>query len=280
MPNILPDQLPLVSDIEVDDHADSDWEMAGDVLDGKMEASISHAGGELETLLEDWGREAQTRGYVCQHWYSRPPLTDLYLHRSKKRSIDWRTRQDRILRQTELFQPQMDAITDAYMTWSASVRQKGFENWAMPPASSESACPRFPIKVIDIFGTVSESHCRTHSHWFPVTGIHSIDISGVDQFIACSLVRHGLIPSSAIRPAIAISIRAIEFFRVSSLCSPHFTIHAFARALCHLHAVRRPHFFCLCLFITSRFHSSLTSHGKSLLRMISTLLFAGSSINV
>ena len=38
--------------------------MAGDVLDGRIEAPISHAGGELETLLEDWERESQTKGYV------------------------------------------------------------------------------------------------------------------------------------------------------------------------------------------------------------------------
>jgi hypothetical protein len=40
--------------------------MAGEVLDGRIEASISHAGGELETLLEDWERDSQTRGYVRQ----------------------------------------------------------------------------------------------------------------------------------------------------------------------------------------------------------------------
>jgi hypothetical protein len=45
-----------------------DWEMAGEVLEGRIEVSISHAGGELETLLEDWEQDSQTRGYVRQHF--------------------------------------------------------------------------------------------------------------------------------------------------------------------------------------------------------------------
>jgi hypothetical protein len=62
--NLPSDQLPLVSDVDIDGHSDSDWEMAVDVLDSRIEAPISHAGSELETLLEDWERESQTTGYV------------------------------------------------------------------------------------------------------------------------------------------------------------------------------------------------------------------------
>jgi hypothetical protein len=56
----------------------------------------------------------------------------------------------------------MNAITDAYMTWSARSHQQGFESWAMPPASSddratplassEDALSSISIKVIDLFG--------------------------------------------------------------------------------------------------------------------------------
>jgi hypothetical protein len=40
---------------------DSDWEMADDILAGNLEISISHAGGELDALLEEWEQETQCR---------------------------------------------------------------------------------------------------------------------------------------------------------------------------------------------------------------------------
>jgi hypothetical protein len=52
---------PIVND--VDGASDDDWEMADSVLAGRTEASISHAGGELDSLLEEWVRDNERRRY-------------------------------------------------------------------------------------------------------------------------------------------------------------------------------------------------------------------------
>ena len=53
--------LPIVND--VDGASDDDWEMADSVLAGRTEVSISHAGGELDSLLEEWVRDTEHRRY-------------------------------------------------------------------------------------------------------------------------------------------------------------------------------------------------------------------------
>ena len=64
-----------------------------------------------------------------------------------------------------------------------------------------------------------------------------VPIASDDPFISCALLRLGLVPCAPVRPTVAISIRALEFFRISSLYSPHFTLHAFGKVLCHSHVV-------------------------------------------
>ena len=49
--------------------SDEDWEMADSVLAGQTEASISHAGGELDSLLEEWVRDTKHRR--CQRFSQR-----------------------------------------------------------------------------------------------------------------------------------------------------------------------------------------------------------------
>ena len=53
---------PELSQNDID--GDSDWEMADDILAGNVEVSISHAGGELDALLEEWEQETQRRRFV------------------------------------------------------------------------------------------------------------------------------------------------------------------------------------------------------------------------
>ena len=51
----------LTNDIDGDSNAD--WEMADSVLTGQTEASMSHAGGEWHSLLEEWVRDTERRRY-------------------------------------------------------------------------------------------------------------------------------------------------------------------------------------------------------------------------
>jgi hypothetical protein len=53
-----------------------------------------------------------------------------------------------------------------------------------------------------------------------------------------TLVRHGLIGASPEKVSVAIAIRTLEAYRQMHRVCPRFSIHAFSKALCHLHNVR------------------------------------------
>ena len=58
-----------------------------------------------------------------------------------------------------------------------------------------------------------------------------------DAFVTSSFIRQGLMPCSPYTPTTAISIRTLELFRITQLCSPHVSIHSFVKTLCDLHTV-------------------------------------------
>ncbi|KAG0694016.1 hypothetical protein DFH29DRAFT_1037153 [Suillus ampliporus] len=47
----------------------------------------------------------------------------------------------------------------------------------------------------------------------------------------------GVIPCSLISPSVAVTVDALEFYRIAHLCDLHFSMQAFAKTLCDLHAV-------------------------------------------
>jgi hypothetical protein len=55
--------------------------------------------------------------------------------------------------------------------------------------------------------------------------------------VASVLIHHGIIPCSPISSSVAISIDALELYRVASLCNPHFSIQAYVKSICDLHGV-------------------------------------------
>jgi hypothetical protein len=65
----------------------------------------------------------------------------------------------------------------------------------------------------------------------------SLTIASTDRFVASALVRHGVIPCSPISPSVAISIDALELYRVARLRNPHFSIQAYVKSICDLHGV-------------------------------------------
>ncbi|KAG2089747.1 uncharacterized protein F5147DRAFT_542268, partial [Suillus discolor] len=56
-----------------------------------------------------------------------------------------------------------------------------------------------------------------------------------DHFVASALVHHSIIPCFPISPSVAISIDALEFYRVAQLCNPHFSIQVYVKSICDLH---------------------------------------------
>ncbi|KAJ7075628.1 hypothetical protein B0H15DRAFT_925383 [Mycena belliarum] len=58
-----------------------------------------------------------------------------------------------------------------------------------------------------------------------------------DHFVASGLVNLGLIPCSPFSPTVAITVRALEVFRVTRLRCPRLGIQPYVRALCDIHGV-------------------------------------------
>lgn len=72
-----------------------------------------------------------------------------------------------------------------------------------------------------------------------VIAVQSLPLSilPTDKYIASALVRQGVMPCSPISPAVAVTIDALELYRVAHLRSPHFSIQSFVKTLCDLHSV-------------------------------------------
>jgi hypothetical protein len=55
--------------------------------------------------------------------------------------------------------------------------------------------------------------------------------------VPATLIKQGLMPCAPFTPAVAITIRALELFRVAQLRCPHISIHSFVKTICDLHMV-------------------------------------------
>ncbi|KAG1738866.1 uncharacterized protein EDB91DRAFT_1237653 [Suillus paluster] len=55
--------------------------------------------------------------------------------------------------------------------------------------------------------------------------------------MAKDALTEGVIPCSPISPSVAVTVDALEFYQIAHLCDLHFSMQAFAKTLCDLHAV-------------------------------------------
>ena len=58
-----------------------------------------------------------------------------------------------------------------------------------------------------------------------------------DTYAGVSLIRQGIMPCAPYSPTAAITIRALELFRMTHLRCPHVTVHSFIKTLCDMHCV-------------------------------------------
>ncbi|KAH7908461.1 hypothetical protein BJ138DRAFT_1115822 [Hygrophoropsis aurantiaca] len=196
---------------------DNDWddnpggEYIDSVLSGDQVLDISHGGGELKTLAREVLGDFRESDRNTQ----------------SARRIDTRTRRDRVLRRVEAFNSQIRELTNAYLAWSRNRSIKQSQGIFNELQSEQDNLPndintvKWPIKVVDMMCAENMSVCILPS----------------DTFISSALVRRGIVPCSPISPTVAITIDALELYRVAHLRSPHFSIQAFVKTLCDLHGV-------------------------------------------
>ncbi|KAH7904896.1 hypothetical protein BJ138DRAFT_1138426 [Hygrophoropsis aurantiaca] len=185
----------------------------GDVLDGSEPLEISHGGGEFNEL---------TRQLLGDFYNLRDPL------KSRAHRTDYRTRRDRAQRRVDAFNYQLNALTHAYLEWSLAHAENGIRGFFdSSPANINTGAHgtdsgHTTVRIVDIF----------------CAGDATLSILTTDSFIASALVRQGVIPCSPITPNVAITIGALELYRVARQRNPHFSIQAFVKTLCDLQGVQ------------------------------------------
>ncbi|KAH7914663.1 hypothetical protein BJ138DRAFT_999608 [Hygrophoropsis aurantiaca] len=183
-------------------HDSPGGEYIEDVLRGEQVLDISHGGGEFKALAQEvmgdfWESDRKTQS---------------------TRRADHRTRRDRVLRRVEAFNSQIGELTDAYLKWSHNRSMKRSQG---------------------IFNELQSEEFRVYLMCIASIGAENVSICILpsDIFVASALVRRGVVPCSPISPTVAISIDALELYRVAHLRSPHLSIQAFVKTICDLHGV-------------------------------------------
>ncbi|KAG0708391.1 hypothetical protein DFH29DRAFT_1045059 [Suillus ampliporus] len=208
--------------VEHHDGADDDTSMDfspdfNEILRGDQQLEISHSGRELEDLAQE---------IMGDFWKGTTPKGH------GPRRNDHRTRRDRVQRRVDAFDAQLPAITEAYLEWSLqrvrSGTRPGFFHQMAKDALTEVGADSgsWTATIVDLF-------CAEKV---------TLTLKATDSFIASALVRQGVIPCSPISPSVAVTVDALEFYRIAHLRDPHFSMQAFAKTLCDLHAVEYRHY--------------------------------------
>ncbi|KAJ7772501.1 hypothetical protein B0H14DRAFT_3590063 [Mycena olivaceomarginata] len=185
---------------------DNDYEQ--DILHGRAAADISHAGEALPSDDADRADAAVMAGLQANHG------------RLWGRYPDTRTRKNRTQQQVDVFDAQLEHMTDAYLDFSLAIADEGLAS-ALPTPENSSVQETRKVMVVDMFSA-------SHQNLKMITG---------DFYIASACVQQGWMPCSAYFPNVVITIRTLEVFRVTRLRCPHLGIQAFVRALCDIHGV-------------------------------------------
>ncbi|KAJ6550722.1 hypothetical protein B0H10DRAFT_2242599 [Mycena sp. CBHHK59/15] len=194
-----------------DPYPDDDWE--DDIVHGRAEAQISHAG---EALPEDPERADSDLFQSL-----RENQLGLWGRRHHRRYHDNRPRHNRTQLQVDGFAGQLEWMADAYMELALKIDGILGLAASYPPAEGVEVQQRIPVDVIDIFSCSQQDLC----------------IVDGDVRVASACVRRGWIPVSPWIPNTVITIRALEVFRVARLRCPRLGIQAFVRALCDIHGL-------------------------------------------
>ncbi|KAJ7710742.1 hypothetical protein B0H17DRAFT_1190439 [Mycena rosella] len=171
-----------------------------DVVDSSVRIKISHAGGKLEDLQDDLNQELNRRKQQMR----------------QNTCKHW----DTVDRHALGFRGQMCAMTDAYMKWEAAQGAFGMEGAPEPVVDPDNVEKTYRVEVIDIFGT------------------YTVDVPMVqlDEFTTSCLIGQGLIPCAPWKPALAITTRVLELYRVARLWCPNLSVQGWVKTLSDVQA--------------------------------------------
>ncbi|KAI6145997.1 hypothetical protein BKA82DRAFT_4016156 [Pisolithus tinctorius] len=150
----------------------------------------------------------------------------------------------------QAFNLQMPALTSSYLEWSHATT--GNHVRTVQYVRSNGLCKQPNIAPKGHFVERMEAEDLGNGSSTGTWRVHVVDvfctekvnlvISADDSYITSTLMRQGFMLCSPIRPSMAITINALELYRVAHLCSLHFSIQAFVKTICDLQGVAFQHY--------------------------------------
>jgi hypothetical protein len=127
------------------------------------------------------------------------------------------------------------------MGWMLQLGEDGYSGeYARPPDAEVQATTN--ICEVDVYREFSDFFLLFASLTQPeflLSGVRQVVVQhlSTDAYVCAALIRQGMMPCAPYSPSTAITIRALELFRLTHLHSPHLTVHSFAKTLCEMHCV-------------------------------------------
>jgi len=123
------------------------------------------------------------------------------------------------------------------MGWMLQLGEDGYSGeYVLPPNAEVQAMTN--ICEIDVYRESYNSLFVFLLTLF-VSGLRNVQVHhlSTDAYICAALIRQGLMPCAPYSPTAAITIRALELFRLTHLRCPHVSVHSFVKTLCDMHCV-------------------------------------------
>ena len=138
----------------------------------------------------------------------------------------------------QAFNVQLPALVEAYMEWMLQLGEEGYSGeYALPPGAEIETTTN--IYEVDVYRVSYIFPIEFSLTFFLTSGLRNTVVHHLttDAYVCAALIRRGLMPCAPYSPTTAISIRALELFRLTHLRCPHLTIHSFVKTLCDMHCV-------------------------------------------
>ncbi|KAF5341224.1 hypothetical protein D9611_005927 [Ephemerocybe angulata] len=180
------------------DHDDPSTYSLNNVLDGSVNISSSHAGGELSALLDSEGERTKRS-------------------RKRRRQRENRTRRDQTQRRNEAFEGQMEALVAAFMVWG-SQREDGNDGVPSHSQKEKTVQGIYKVSVIDCFKSYT----------------YECELREGDAGVPAALLSQGLIPCAPFTPSTVFTVRTMELYHSLYLRCPHLALQPFIKGMCDM----------------------------------------------
>ena len=124
------------------------------------------------------------------------------------------------------------------MGWMLQLGEDGYSGtYVLPPNAEVQATTS--ICEVDVYRESYNALFVSLLTLFLISGLRNVHVYhlATDAYVCAALIRQGLMPCAPYSPTAAITMRALELFRLTHLRCPHVSIHSFVKTLCDMHCV-------------------------------------------